>query len=278
MHVVILSRGSAVRDLLPKATTVQLWILNAFLRRKEDVKKSMANASSWITLSFDASTTLNDKNLIAIVAHYLDERRKLRTVLLALRESRFHDGDLVAPIIMAVIKEYGIQDKVIAFQSDNHGVNDTCIEVLVEQLGLNKEESRLRCQGYVLNLVVTALLYGKGVSAFQKQLVEAADHKVSELWREKGAIGRLHNIVTYITRSPQRIVAFNDCQKNDLDELKSQFLRLKRDTGIRWNSVFTMIQRALALMTALKRYCHDWQRPKEKDAYDLSQDFLLREH
>ncbi len=57
-----------------------------------------------------------------------------------------------------------------------------------------------------------------------------------ENWRRKGPLGKLHNIVVYIQRSPQRIAAF----------LKlSSGKRLVRDNKTRWNSWYAMIDSAI---------------------------------
>ena len=275
MHNVIVNGGPAVKDLLPTANTVRSWLLTAFKERKPDVKQSLATATSKVNISFDASTTLDDKSLLAIVGHWIDKDRQLRTALLTLKELKSHGGNSdVAPLLKAVIRNYDLADKLGAFQMDNADNNDTCLEALASEFKLNTPEVRLRCQGHSINLVVKALLYGEGVSKFQKELSEASDEKVSQLWRSKGAIGKLHNLVVYITRSPLRTAAFNEAQQAEADEVVAFYLRLKKDSGVRWNSVHTMIQRALKLRRAIERYCAEWQRPKDKGSIDILNDFL----
>ncbi|RKK07548.1 hypothetical protein BFJ66_g17852 [Fusarium oxysporum f. sp. cepae] len=53
---------------------------------------------------------------------------------------------------------------------------------------------------------------------------------------KRGAIGKLHNIVVYITWSPQRLQAFT---------ILSDGLRLRRDNDTRWNSWYKMVEWAL---------------------------------
>lgn len=91
------------------------------------------------------------------------------------------------------------------------------------------------------------------------------------LWRKHGAIGRLHNIVTYITRSEQRLRAFEAVQLAIAPANKP--LRLVKDIGVRWNSTFAMIQRALRLEPAIDRYCRQW-RSLAGNEYDLKSDLL----
>jgi hypothetical protein len=53
-----------------------------------------------------------------------------------------------------------------------------------------------------------------------------------DTWRRKGPLGKLHNIVVYIQRSPQRRAAFQKL---------SQGRHLIRDNKTRWNSWYAMI-------------------------------------
>jgi hypothetical protein len=274
LRKVILGGGQTVQHLLPTSSTVKNWIIRAFKERKSDVKASVQGARSRVNISFDSTTALNDKPLLAIVGHWIDRNNQMKTALLAIREPVGHHGADLAPLVAEVLNDYNIGDKLGALQMDNADNNDTCLQALSKQFDIAVTESRLRCQGHNQNLVVKALLFGEGVSQFQKELAGASNELTFQLWRRRGAIGRLHNLVVYITRSPARTSVFNQAQQEEADEVLSFYLRLKKDTGIRWNSVYTMIERALKLRRAIERYCHNWQAPKEKEAYNLQQDFL----
>jgi len=73
--------------------------------------------------------------------------------------------------------------------------NDTAVETLAQEFGLEPAQCRLRCWGHTVNLVVKALLFGEGLSAFQKELNDAGDDESFDIWRRQHAIGKLHNIV-----------------------------------------------------------------------------------
>lgn len=111
-------------------------------------------------------------------------------------------------------------------------------------------------------------------SRLQRELQSASDDEVFKIWRRQGAIGKLHNIVTYVARSDQRIRAFEAVQKKVYT--KDATLHLIKDTGVRWNSTYYMINRAIKLQAAIKRYCRDW-RPAPHERYDLKGDFLDNE-
>ena len=122
-----------------------------------------------------------------------------------------------------------------------------------------------------------SLLYGENLSSFKRDLEGASDLSQFKLWRKKGAIGKIHNIVTYICRSEQRVGVFNDLQQDLSDELKAATMRLKKDTGVRWNSTYVMIKRALRLKGPIDAYCQRWRAPRGSDSYDLIANFLDKE-
>jgi hypothetical protein len=68
----------------------------------------------------------------------------------------------MADALIPVMKLFNIGgDKLGAFQMDNATSNDTAMSALAVRIPrINAKESRLRCFGHVVNLVVKALLYG----------------------------------------------------------------------------------------------------------------------
>lgn len=97
---------------------------------------------------------------------------------------------------------------------DNANNNDTALDELASNIpGVDCKQSRLRCFGHIINIVVKALLFGTSSALLQQQLGEAGDDEAFKVWREQGAIGKLYNIVFHITRSNRRQRAFEASQK-----------------------------------------------------------------
>ncbi|RKK68471.1 hypothetical protein BFJ71_g17788 [Fusarium oxysporum] len=71
------------------------------------------------------------------------------------------------------------------------------MEVIGGELGFVGSTRRGRCFGHTLNLSAKALLFGHNVEAFEEQLSGAAALSEAEhaLWRRKGPVGKLHNLV-----------------------------------------------------------------------------------
>jgi hypothetical protein len=74
------------------------------------------------------------------------------------------------------------------------------MEALGEELGFNWKECRLWCAGYIINLVARLILYSKDMKALEDKLEEVKDEiKYLKLWRKQGLIGKLYNIIVYIS-------------------------------------------------------------------------------
>ncbi|KAF5228115.1 hypothetical protein FANTH_14595 [Fusarium anthophilum] len=77
------------------------------------------------------------------------------------------------------------------------------MEEIGKALGFEGKTQRLRCFGHILNLAVKALLFRHNSEAFEDDIQgnETLDAKAYELWRRKGPVGKLHNLIIWIHRS-----------------------------------------------------------------------------
>jgi len=201
--------------LLPKvADTLRQWVKDAFEVKKEKLRQDMREAHSNISVSFDLWTSPNYLAILGIVAHFISKDGKRRTAVLGLRELMGeHSGENMAEVLLQIFKDYKISGRIGYFMADNASSNDTCIDAVLQALYSNmsvkqRKRRRLRCFGHIINLCTQAFLIGKDAEKVCKEL-DTAYHegdlkKIGDLWRKRGAIGRLHNIVRYIRASPQR--------------------------------------------------------------------------
>jgi hypothetical protein len=231
----VLWLNKGIGQLLPKArATLRQWIIDAWLKEKEQLKKSLAIALSNIHLSFDLWTSPNHYTILAIYAHFIDGKGVRRQRLLAFKRLKgAHTGENQAATILEVIKDYSIDDRIGYFMADNAQSNDTAIELILKELypRLTTEQRvarRLRCLGHITNLCARALLLGKGASKAmdeaEAQLRKGDFDALDRFWRARGAIGRLHNIVRYVRSTPQRMEEFAEIRKGgdlaDFDDLE----------------------------------------------------------
>jgi hypothetical protein len=162
---------------------------------------------------------------------------------------------------------------------DNASSNDVCVLSVCQKLELadglvsQQKARRLRCTGHVLNLVVKAFLFGTDAESFEIDV--SAAHQLSneqrelELWRHKGPVGKLHNTVHHIRRTPQRREEFFRIQRQEGLEIEQ--LMVVADNATRWNSTYSMIERAMRLKDLIDLFA---ARSFDKD---IAQDQLTRD-
>jgi hypothetical protein len=178
-----------------------------------------------------------------------------------------HTGENQAEIIIEIIKDYEIEDRVGYFVTDNASNNDTAVDAVLRSLcphltSAQRVARRLRCLGHVINLAAKAFLYGKDFDVFEKDINNVRENsellKELDIWRKRGPVGKLHNVIVFICRSPQRRERFADIKGLSTDD-KSNFdhLNLVVDNATRWNSLYLMIDRALKLKDRIDTFCVD---------------------
>ena len=245
-----------------------------FTKRRVDVKRSLETSRSRGAISLDGWFSSSDPHLLGIVEYWIDKGGKLQKTVLAMSQLLGGTGDKdYAPAIVQMIEYYQIGSKLGGFQTDKADHNDICLLQLAALYRINVAEQRLHCFGHVVNLVVKGLLFGTGLSKAQMDIAGANDDSEFELWRARGAIGKLHNIVTYISRSGKRTLVFSAIKCELANDLMAFCLELKLDTGIRWNNVYPNIRRALKLDRPMSFFVARWQKGKV-ESHNLSKDEL----
>jgi hypothetical protein len=201
--------------------SIRRFILNEFQQRRLSVINDLQNARSKIHLSFDLWSSPNSLALCGVVAHYVTADLTNRALLLGLKRVQgTHSGENIADAILKVTQEFKIADKIGYFQANNAGNNDTCIRTILNAISPDSDPShcRMRCYGHVINLAAKAFLFGDDPVAFELEIENAEKLKLEirheqellMLWRKRGSVGKLHNLILWIRRSPQRRQAFRE--------------------------------------------------------------------
>jgi len=270
LRLVVINGGSYTAHLLPGRTTLSSWIKHSYRARKLIIRKRLVNAKSKINLSFDLWAIPNGREFAGITRHWINKDMRNRTALLGLRRiSSSHSGEAVTKVILEVIEDYEIKNKLGAFQLDNASNNRTCVEALATSIpSINPDEHQMSCFGHIVNLVVKAVLFGKGMNTLQKELAGASNKGQFDIWRNQGPIGKLHNIVVYVNRSESRQYAFHEAQRACSVTEPLYVYKLVADSSVRWNSTFDMIERGLKLKSAIGHYLKYWRKP-DRDGYNI---------
>jgi hypothetical protein len=238
---------------------------------KAELKRNLRKAEFKVHFSFDMWSAPNHHAYQAIVAHWLDEGCRLHTVLLDLhRFEGQHSGANQAERFWITLEDYEIHHLVGKFNVDNASNNDTALRDVAQRLhdagypSFDPVADRLRCFGHVLNLAVKALLWGNNADAFEviRPELELEDPVEAMIeWRKRGPLGKLHNVVEYIRKTPQRLDRFAEQVKRSYPEETVHTLKVGNIT--RWSSDYEAIKRALRLREAIDEFVHNAIRRNE---------------
>ena len=285
----LLYRNPILKDAIPRSkTTTRKLVITTFKTLKAVVIHSLAAAKSRMTLSFDAWKSDNDLDMLAIIAHYIDEQYNVKNVLLALRNTYgSHTAAEIRHHLLAVVREYRITTKLAFFMADSANNNDAALDLLQNDLDIQPSKQRLRCTCHIINLVAKAILYGCDIDCIEEAInddtsdlstassishFEAILHGKDELaklqaWRKKGPIGKLHLVIRHARASPTRRDFFKSKQREagpDAERLYSLVL----DRGIKWNSTCDMLERAFKLKDAIELYQGHFKADKDEPLED----------
>jgi hypothetical protein len=218
--------------------------------------------------------------MLAVVGHFVLYTGEAKSCLLGLRHvESSHSDENIAQSVIAVIEEYEIKDLLGYFVLDNALSNDTCVQEILKQLWpeLDLQKRRLCCFGYIVNLAAKAFLFGEEAEAFELEIdsyvQRQQEEKELQAWRKLEPIGKLHNVVIYIWKTPQRCKAFIDLGKNEeVVEAESKlFIHLKykikankielqvvADNQTCWNSTYLMLEQALKLQVQINSFIREY--------------------
>ncbi|KAK2468861.1 hypothetical protein H9L39_19453 [Fusarium oxysporum f. sp. albedinis] len=209
--------------------------------------------------------------ILSVIAYYVDIAGTPQVRLISLEKlSGSHGGENQAILMAKVIRKYGLEKKIGFFTADNADPCDTCVRALLKMFnprasptGLEglEGERRIRCVGHILNLSAKAFLEGDSSDIFDSHIAEKDQKKERELlceWRKRGPLGKLHNLVHWIRRSPQRRELFLSRAARSTNQSWPNWeygLMVKADNDTRWNSAYLMVHRALRLRDIIDVFC-----------------------
>jgi hypothetical protein len=130
--------------------------------------------------------------------------------------------------------------------------------------------------GHVLNLIAEAYLYRQDASDFEVQFKEQRLKGRRKMWRDRGELGKLHNLVAHIMASGKRSELFTALQSTEnVGKAAGKRWKLVLDGGIRWNATYSIIRRALELKQALNTYASQLRSSfNTLDTETYKEDFL----
>ena len=177
------------------------WIKRDFHYYKAIIIEQLQEVEGLIHFTFNLWTAGNLLSLNGVFTHFLDPLSKKKKILLSIPSiNESHTGEAIAKDVTKIIKEFGLKKRVGYFVLDNAGNNNTAVEALSLMFSFNPIKRWLRCAVHSFNIVGMQIMYGTDLEAFKiENDTPRALCEDLELWRRKGPLGKLCNIIMWIT-------------------------------------------------------------------------------
>lgn len=221
-----------VLDYLPESSaTVRKWVISEYQRQKEIRKEAIRQSRSRISISFDTWTApFARKHIISIIAHFVDENWERRFLQLSMsRLYGGHSGANLSAHIVPILRDWGINDRIGYFITDNEAANGTAIDHILGTIEptykkADRPKRWVRCLPHTLNLAAQAFMLGRDPELFEANIqgAELTNNmtELQSLWRACGFIGKLINIIRSIRRSPKQRTEFERIKVNECGDIE----------------------------------------------------------
>jgi hypothetical protein len=114
---------------------------------------------------------------MGVVAYYADNIFKNRTVIIALKRLyEAHSGENMGSLLIEIINNFDLKDRLGYFIIDNANSNDTCVyHILIflfpDLSEIQRTQRRLRYFSHILNLACGSYLYGHDPDSFEVEII-----------------------------------------------------------------------------------------------------------
>ncbi|CAN1819493.1 Putative AC transposase [Linum perenne] len=211
---------------VPCRNTIKKEILGMYEIERVKIKKKIHANIGRIAISIDMwTTTTQQKEYMAVTAHYIDNNWRLRNHILPfIYVPAPHIADNLASRLFRYMMEWNVDAKLSSITLDNYNTNDKMINIIKSKLVstfLIKDGALLhmRCTTHILNIIVK-----DGLDVL------------------KDGIEKIRNSVLYWTSTPKRIEFFQEVAKQTHIDYVN---KLVDDCPTRWNSTYEMLYVAL---------------------------------
>ena len=116
--------------------------------------------------------------------------------------------------MVKLLDRFDLRSRTGNFITDNANENGATLAELTTKHAINTKQRHVLCIGHVINLVAQQILFGSDVDAFEPELVILVEQLELQQWRRSGPIGKLHNLIKYITHSANRRERFHEIQRD----------------------------------------------------------------
>ncbi|KAF7776710.1 hypothetical protein Agabi119p4_5103 [Agaricus bisporus var. burnettii] len=258
---------------VPSPTTVARDVRKVFLSCQQLLAAFLQKYPGCLSFGTDAWTSPNNIPYMAVSAHLRKDGKPVSLLLDFVEVSKSHTGLNLALEFVEILKNFGIEKKLLAITCDNASNNDTMVTEMSARIDVFRgDQSRVRCLAHIINLVVKSIL-----KQFDSRKVrnEISETEVVDTGGDN-VEGWIEEVIDTNTRAeiePVRLmlvklrkVAYSI--KNSTTILRPRWNKIlaeqglpvkmmPRDMATRWNSTYDMLYSATNYKSALKILLND---------------------
>lgn len=127
---------TGLATLLPKGRQqLRKWIVDAYEKEKEKLKSLHKSSRSKIHVSFDIWSAPSWICVICVWGYWIDAKEFRQRRMLGFRRIyASHSGESESEVLLKLLDEYGIKNRVGYFVCDNASSNDAAIKIVLQEL------------------------------------------------------------------------------------------------------------------------------------------------
>jgi hypothetical protein len=214
-----------------KKDAVSQRVMKLFDIVKVKITEMLSEHPGKFSITLDIWTSPSQNPFLCVTLHFIDGSWELKSQVIAFRYiPGNHSGIKISSVLLDVLKEYQLEDRILTVTVDNASNNNTLVTELIEMGTICDGEHHIRCFAHIVNLAAQDLIF-----EFNDKLAS------------------LREIITSIRYSNLKI----DRLKEKCNFLSKKFSKPMLDVKTRWNSTYDMIVRALELKQPLSLLLDD---------------------
>ncbi|KAJ5316477.1 hypothetical protein N7476_006784 [Penicillium atrosanguineum] len=237
---------------IPSAKTIRYRLQTTVKERHQSILRKLPNHTK-ISIALNYWTSPFSQAFMAITGYFIDKDWQYREVLLGFQPlSGTHSGENLSAILLDVLMQYQIQDRVLAITTDNASNNNTLVNTLQQSLSDATTIIRVPCLAHIIQLSLNELL-GQMKAGPTNEITKIPNAKTKKRDITR-TLNKVRNLAVYINASPQRRDAFSKLQTEAIKLVPLQ------DVKTRWNSTFLMLRRVKRLRSIFDPFCIEYDR------------------
>ena len=282
-HLSLLVTYASPQNRLPPLEAISSWIKKTYDRQLSIAADVLTSAATKVSILPMIHTSGVSVRLLGIRTYFIDHNGRPTIMFVSMqRRQNGHAASCSTDVVSAIIDEHHLRRSLGYIATDDFSNSATCASLATFSRHPTGDDRRLQCLAYLLDSLAQSILFGCVAKDLEGELVAAGNNEKEKtgIWRKRAPYGKLHNIINYIKRYPEREERFMNIQRRSCagkpSLQRSETLKLLQDKGMTWESMKDSIGRALHLRSALHEFVDKEMEDEDQDTSQpsIAQDCL----